>query len=67
MLIEAARLPAPRPGDVIALAATGAYSASMSSNYNGLPRPAAVMVGGGAARTVVRRETLADLLSAQIP
>ena len=36
--------PAPRPGDVLAVAATGAYSASMASNYNGLPRPAAVVV-----------------------
>ena len=44
VLIEEARLPAPRPGDVLAVAATGAYSASMASNYNGLPRPAAVVV-----------------------
>ena len=67
VLIEEARLPAPRPGDVLAVAATGAYSASMASNYNSLPRPAAVIVGGGAARPVVRRETPADLLAAQIP
>jgi diaminopimelate decarboxylase len=66
VLIEGARLPAPRPGDVLAVAATGAYSASMASNYNSLPRPAAVIVGGGTARPVVRRETPADLLSAQI-
>jgi diaminopimelate decarboxylase len=67
VLIEEARLPAPRPGDVLAVAATGAYSASMASNYNSLPRPAAVIVGSGTARPVVRRETPADLLSAQIP
>ena len=67
VLIEEARLPAPRPGDVLAVAATGAYSASMASNYNSLPRPAAVIVGGGAARPVVRRETPADLLATQIP
>ena len=67
VLIEEARLPAPRPGDVLAVAATGAYSASMASNYNSLPRPAAVIVGDGTARPVVRRETPADLLSAQIP
>ncbi len=60
------RLPAPRPGDVLAVAATGAYSASMASNYNGLPRPAAVVVRDGAARLVVRRETVADLLGAQV-
>ena len=66
VLIEEARLPAPRPGDILVVAATGAYSASMASNYNGLPRPAAVVVRDGAARTVVRRETVADLLAAQI-
>jgi diaminopimelate decarboxylase len=66
VLIEEAPLPAPRPGDVLVVAATGAYSASMASNYNGLPRPAAVVVADGAARTVVRRETLDDLLAAQV-
>ena len=66
VLIEETRLPAPRPGDILVVAATGAYSASMASNYNGLPRPAAVVVRDGTARTVVRRETVADLLAAQI-
>jgi diaminopimelate decarboxylase len=66
VLIERAPLPAPQPGDVLAVAATGAYSASMASNYNGLPRPAAVLVADGEARTIVRRETLDDLLAAQI-
>jgi diaminopimelate decarboxylase len=63
VLIEAAVLPELRSGDVIALAATGAYTATMSSTYNGLPRPAAVMVSDGVERTVVARETVADLLS----
>ena len=63
VLIEAATLPQLRPGDVIALAATGAYTATMSSTYNGLPRPAAVLVNAGAERTVVARETVTDLLS----
>jgi diaminopimelate decarboxylase len=62
VLIEAAALPELQPGDVIAVAATGAYTASMSSTYNGLPRPAAVMVADGAERTVVARETISDLL-----
>jgi diaminopimelate decarboxylase len=48
---------------VIALAATGAYTSTMASTYNGLPRPAAVMVAGGEERVVVARETLADLLA----
>ena len=63
VLIEAAELPELRPGDVIALAATGAYTATMASTYNGLPRPAAIMVSDGAERTVVARETVAELLA----
>jgi diaminopimelate decarboxylase len=49
-------------GDLVATAATGAYTEAMASNYNRLPRPAAVLVEGGDARTIVRRETLDDLL-----
>lgn len=50
------------PGDVIAVAATGAYCWSLASNYNYLARPAVVAVSDGAARAIVRRETMADLL-----
>lgn len=63
VLIEEARLPHPRRGDLLAVPATGAYTLSMGSNYNVLPRPAAVLVGGGAARLIRRRETLDDLLA----
>ncbi|MGI8757956.1 MAG: diaminopimelate decarboxylase [Acidimicrobiales bacterium] len=49
-------------GDVLATPVTGAYGHSMASNYNKVPRPAVVFVGGGEARVVVRRETLDDLL-----
>jgi diaminopimelate decarboxylase len=63
LLIEDARLPELRPGDVLAVPATGAYAASMASNYNVLPRPAAVMVHEGTARLIVRRETIDDLLA----
>jgi diaminopimelate decarboxylase len=51
------------PGDLLAVPATGAYCRSLASNYNHVPRPAVVAVGGGAAREIVRRETLDDLLS----
>jgi diaminopimelate decarboxylase len=51
-----------RVGDVLATPVTGAYGHSMASNYNKVPRPAVVFVGGGAARTVVRRETLDDMV-----
>ncbi|GAB2474075.1 diaminopimelate decarboxylase family protein [Jatrophihabitans fulvus] len=51
-----------RPGDLLAVAATGAYCHSMASNYNHVPRPPVVAVGGGTSRVIVRRETEDDLL-----
>lgn len=51
------------PGDLLAVAATGAYCRSMASQYNYLPRPAVVAVGQGQVRVVLRRETEQDLLS----
>lgn len=51
------------PGDLLAVAATGAYCRSMASNYNYLPRPGVVAVRDGAARVIVRSETVEDLLS----
>jgi diaminopimelate decarboxylase len=50
------------PGDLLAVAATGAYCRSLASNYNHLPRPPVVAVRDGAARVIVRRETEDDLL-----
>lgn len=52
-----------RPGDILAIAATGAYCWSLASNYNYLPRPAVVAVEGGSARVIVRGDTEEDLLS----
>jgi diaminopimelate decarboxylase len=54
------------PGDLLAVPATGAYCRSLASNYNHVPRPAVVAVGDGAAREIVRRETLDDLLSLDV-
>ncbi|HET6878400.1 MAG TPA: diaminopimelate decarboxylase [Jatrophihabitans sp.] len=51
-----------RPGDLLALAATGAYCRSMASNYNHVPRPPVVAVRDGGSRVLVRRETMDDLL-----
>jgi diaminopimelate decarboxylase len=53
--------------DLVALAATGAYTEAMASNYNRLPRPAAVLVEDGAARLIVRRESLDDLVRRDVP
>ncbi|MBF6179926.1 Diaminopimelate decarboxylase [Nocardia otitidiscaviarum] len=54
------------PGDLIAVAATGAYCYSMSSRYNMLTRPAVVAVRDGKARLILRRETVEDLLSLEV-
>jgi diaminopimelate decarboxylase len=64
IVVRSAYLPADlAPGDLLAVASTGAYCRSMASNYNHLPRPGVVAVRDGAARVIVRRETLDDLLS----
>ena len=64
ILVEDARWPDDiAPGDLIALAATGAYCYSMASNYNAFGRPAVVSVRGGEVTPMVRRETVEDLLA----
>lgn len=54
------------PGDLIAVAATGAYCRSLASNYNYLPRPAVVAVSNGASRVIMQGETEDDLLRGQL-
>jgi diaminopimelate decarboxylase len=51
------------PGDLLAVAATGAYCRSMASNYNYVPRPPVVAVRDAQTQVIVRRETEADLLA----
>ena len=63
VLIERIALPEPRRGDLLAVPVTGAYTLAMSSNYNGVPRPAAVLVRDGQARLILRRESVEDLLA----
>jgi len=63
VLIDGIALPRPRRGDVLAVPATGAYTLAMASNYNGVPRPAAVLVADGAATLIRRRETVEQLLA----
>lgn len=53
-------------GDLLAVAATGAYNRSMASNYNWIPRPAVVGVKDGEANTLIRRETLDDLFATDV-
>ena len=66
ILIRDIPLQDPRPGDVLAMFTTGAYTHSMASNYNRLPRPAMVLVRGGKARLSVRRETFEDLTAREL-
>jgi diaminopimelate decarboxylase len=68
VLAEDAELPADlRPGDLLAFAATGAYTYSMASNYNRVGRPPVVGVSGGGARLWLRREDAADLDRLEAP
>jgi diaminopimelate decarboxylase len=61
-------LPAvPAVGELLAVAATGAYGYAMANNYNRMPRAAMVLVRDGEARLLVRRETVDDLLSHDVP
>jgi diaminopimelate decarboxylase len=66
VLIERVELPEPRRGDVIAVPVTGAYTLAMSSSYNAVPRPAAVLVSDGDARLIRKRETVEDLLALEL-
>ena len=54
------------PGDLLGVAATGAYCYSMSSRYNLIGRPAVVAVRDGQTRLILRRETVDDLLSLEV-
>ncbi|OBH75980.1 diaminopimelate decarboxylase [Mycobacterium scrofulaceum] len=55
-----------RPGDLLGIAATGAYCYSLSSRYNMICRPAVVAVRAGRSRLILRRETVDDLLSLEV-
>jgi diaminopimelate decarboxylase len=55
-----------RPGDLVAVPSTGAYCRSMASNYNHALRPPVVAVRDGVATTVLRRETVDDLLATDL-
>ena len=66
VLIDDVGLPAPARGDLLAVPATGAYTLAMASNYNGVTRPAAVLVGNGTATVIRQRETVDDLLRHEV-
>ncbi|HEY1766523.1 MAG TPA: diaminopimelate decarboxylase [Terracidiphilus sp.] len=60
------KLPPVEPGDLVALLDAGAYGMAQSSNYNSRPRAAEVLVEGARARLIRRRETMTDLLAAEM-
>ncbi len=66
LIQEHTKIQTPEVGDTLAVLATGAYNYSMASNYNRIPRPAAVMVNDGKARVIIQRETYEDIISKDI-
>lgn len=62
ILVRDASLLKVKPGDKIAVLATGAYNYSMASNYNRIPRPPIVMVSGGKTKLAVKRESYDDII-----
>ncbi len=66
LIQEHTKIQIPEVGDTLAVLSTGAYNYSMASNYNRIPRPAAVMVKEGQARVIIERETYEDLISKDI-
>jgi len=67
IVVDAEYLPGDiAPGDLLAVPATGAYCFSLASTYNYTPRAAVVAVRDGEARVIVRRESVADLLSRDV-
>ena len=62
ILIKDIQLPETNAGDILVVFGTGAYNYSMASNYNRLPKPAAIIVEGGESSLIIKRETREDLL-----
>jgi diaminopimelate decarboxylase len=62
VLIRDIEMPWMSAGDLVAMPGSGAYNIPQSCNYNAFCRPAVVMVGGGKARLIKRRETIEDLM-----
>jgi diaminopimelate decarboxylase len=66
ILVRDALLSEPKAGDVIAVAATGAYGHAMANNYNAVLRPPVIFCRDGDARVVVRRESFDDLTARDV-
>jgi diaminopimelate decarboxylase len=66
VIAPAVAVPDLAPGEVIAFLETGAYQEASAANFNGLPRPASVLVCGTTAEVVKRRETIEDVLARDV-
>ncbi len=64
--VETRSLPEVKPGDYLVLHDTGAYGASMSSNYNSRPLLPEVLFDNGVARLIRRRQTIQELLALEL-
>jgi len=62
MLLWDIKVPKIEPGDILAVASTGAYNYTMAMNYNRIPRPAMVLAGEGRSDLIIRRESFDDLI-----
>ncbi len=63
ILIEDIKLGKSERGDILAVSCTGAYTYALSNNYNGIPRPAVVLVKEGEDNLIIKRESYEDLIS----
>lgn len=66
LLAKDIKMPEIKAGELLCVLATGAYNYSMASNYNRVPRPPVVMVSGGKARLIVKRESYEDIVKNDI-
>lgn len=64
--VETRALPEVKAGDYLVLHDTGAYGASMSSNYNSRPLLPEVLFDNGQARLIRRRQTIEELLALEL-
>jgi diaminopimelate decarboxylase len=64
--VEPVPLPRTEIGDLVVFHDTGAYGASMSSNYNSRPLIPEILVDGADTRMIRRRQTVAELLAPEL-
>jgi diaminopimelate decarboxylase len=66
LLVPVMPRPVAAPGEILAVLDTGAYQDATANNFNAMARPATVLVCGGEARVIKRRETLDDIVARDV-